>query len=142
MTKCQQYFITDPSRSVDFQRQETDPEPETSGESVGVASLREVAFISSKEKEGEVTEEEGDKKKDSWDDIDVHMTICIINNIQTQIKIKKLFSSEWQNQITQPPVKSVPVRDGESGQGGAGAPPPSALCQTKPPAGEEAVKQL
>ena len=65
MTKCQQYFITDPSRSVDFQRQETDPEPETSGESVGVASLREVAFISSKEKEGEATEEEGDKKKDS-----------------------------------------------------------------------------
>ena len=50
---------------MDFQRQETDPEPETSGESVGVASLREVAFISSKEKEGEATEEEGDKKKDS-----------------------------------------------------------------------------
>ena len=37
---------------------------------------------------------------------------------------------------------SEPVRDGESGQGGAGAPPPSALYQTKPPAGEEAVKQL
>ena len=54
MTKCQQYFITDPSRSVDFQRQETDPEPETgTGATVGVASLREVAFISSKEKEGE-----------------------------------------------------------------------------------------
>merc|ERR1719356_221049 len=47
MTKCQQYFITDPSRSVDFQRQETDPEPETgTGATVGVASLREVAFIS------------------------------------------------------------------------------------------------
>ena len=27
MTKCQQYFVTDPSRSVDFQRQETDPAP-------------------------------------------------------------------------------------------------------------------
>ena len=68
MTKCQQYFITDPSRSVDFQRQETDPEPETgTGATVGVASLREVAFISSKEKEGEeeVTGDGDDKKEDS-----------------------------------------------------------------------------
>jgi len=66
MTKCQQYFITDPSRSVDFQRQETDPEPETgTGATVGVASLREVAFISSKEKEGEVTGDGDDKKEES-----------------------------------------------------------------------------
>ena len=48
MTKCQQYFVTDPSRSVDFQRQETDPAPEPSQEA-GAASLRTVAFTSSKE---------------------------------------------------------------------------------------------
>ena len=47
MTKCQQYFVTDPSRSVDFQKQDTDPEPETRSE-VTVETMRKVEFTSSK----------------------------------------------------------------------------------------------
>ena len=42
MTKCQQYFVTDPSRSVDFQKQETDSE--STAEENSVPSLRTVAF--------------------------------------------------------------------------------------------------
>ena len=54
MTKCQQYFVTDPSRSVDFQRRETEAAAETRKETP-VASLRKVAFTSEK---GEVLEAE------------------------------------------------------------------------------------
>ena len=48
MTKCQQYFITDPSRSVDFVRQETDTADtdNSGGQESGTASLRTVAFTS------------------------------------------------------------------------------------------------
>ena len=49
MTKCQQYFVTDPSRSVDFQKQETDPEPEIRSEvTVAMETMRKVEFTSSK----------------------------------------------------------------------------------------------
>ena len=49
MTKCQQYFVTDPSRSVDFQKQETDPEPESRSEvTVAMETMRKVEFTSSK----------------------------------------------------------------------------------------------
>jgi len=44
MTKCQQYFITDPSRSVDFVKQ--DKESESTAEDNSVPSLRTVAFTS------------------------------------------------------------------------------------------------
>ena len=47
MTKCQQFFVTDPSRCVDFQRRETDPDPEPRKEA-GVSSMRKVAFTSEK----------------------------------------------------------------------------------------------
>ena len=46
MTKCQQYFITDPSRSVDFQRQETELADTSSKQESATPSLRKVAFTS------------------------------------------------------------------------------------------------
>lgn len=57
MTKCQQYFPTDPSRSVDFQRREEPQATETKKEAP-VASLRKVAFTSEK---GEALEAEESK---------------------------------------------------------------------------------
>ena len=57
MTKCQQYFPTDPSRSVDFQRREEPGVTETKKEAPG-ASLRKVAFTSEK---GEALEAEESK---------------------------------------------------------------------------------
>ena len=57
MTKCQQYFITEPSRSVDYVRQE---EAAPSGSQVQTAeprdNIRKVAFTSAG------TEEERDKE--------------------------------------------------------------------------------
>ena len=47
MTKCQQYFPTDPSRCVDFQRRE-DPVSTEPSKEAPVASLRKVAFTSEK----------------------------------------------------------------------------------------------
>ena len=59
MTKCQQYFITEPSRSVDYVRQE---EAAPSGSQVQTAeprdNIRKVAFTSAG------TEEEGGKDKE------------------------------------------------------------------------------
>ena len=49
MTKCQQYFPTDPSRSMDFQKQDTDPEPEEKKEVV--VPVRTVEFTSGKSSE-------------------------------------------------------------------------------------------
>jgi len=57
MTKCQQYFVTDPSRSVDFQRRETEAAAEPRKEAP-VMSLRKVAFTSEK---GEALEAEESK---------------------------------------------------------------------------------
>ena len=57
MTKCQQYFVTDPSRCVDFQKREDPVATEASKESP-VASLRKVAFTSEK---GEALEAEESK---------------------------------------------------------------------------------
>jgi len=57
MTKCQQYFVTDPSRCVDFQKREDPVATEASKESP-VASLRKVAFTSEK---GEALDEEESK---------------------------------------------------------------------------------
>jgi len=57
MTKCQQYFPTDPSRCVDFQRRE-DPVATEPSKEAPVASLRKVAFTSEK---GEALEAEESK---------------------------------------------------------------------------------
>ena len=57
MTKCQQYFVTDPSRSVDFQRRETEAAAEPRKEAPGL-SLRKVAVTSA---QGEALEAEESK---------------------------------------------------------------------------------
>ena len=63
MTKCQQYFVTDPSRSVDFQRQETDPEPDTRSEvTVAMETMRKVEFTSSKGTEDQPSTSSSDVK--------------------------------------------------------------------------------
>ena len=55
MTKCQQYFITEPSRSVDYVRQE-EPAPSGSQTAEPRDNIRKVAFTSAG------TEEERDKE--------------------------------------------------------------------------------
>ena len=61
MTKCQQYFITEPSRSVDFVRRET-ATPSSSSSQVQTVeprdNIRKVSFTSAG------TEEEGGKDKE------------------------------------------------------------------------------
>jgi len=61
MTKCQQYFVTDPSRSVDFQRRETEAAAEPRKEAP-VMSLRKVAFTSEKGEALEAEESKADQK--------------------------------------------------------------------------------
>jgi len=61
MTKCQQYFVTDPSRSVDFQRRETEAAAEPRKEAP-VMSLRKVAFTSEKGDALEAEESKADQK--------------------------------------------------------------------------------